>query len=198
MRIYVESNFVLECVLEQGQSEACVELLSRAVRGETQLCVPAFCLLEPFTTLQRRGVERNRLREDLERHLREVRRTKSLSDDARRSDVSSLLLRAANEAEKRFREVRQDLLQFATVLPLDVTALLRAEEFERQYGLALPDAVVLATVVVDLERDPMPGCFVNRNTKDFDDPDIRELLADGGCRFAGSFPEGLAIARGQK
>mgnify|MGYP003885334913 FL=1 len=185
-------------MLEQGQSDACDEILSRAVRGETQLSVPAFCILEPFTTLQRRGAERNRLREDLERHLREVRRTKSLADDARPSDVSSVLLRAANEAEKRFREVRQKLLEHAAVLPLDVEALRRAEDFERQYGLGLPDAIVLATVVVDLERNPMPGCFVNRNTKDFDDPDIRKLLTDGGCRFAGSFSEGLAIARGHK
>jgi hypothetical protein len=35
------------------------------------------------------------------------------------------------------------------------------------------------------------SCFLNRNAKDFDDPDIRERLKARGCEFFASFEAGL-------
>jgi hypothetical protein len=43
---------------------------------------------------------------------------------------------------------------------------------------------------LDLYR-PAESCFLNRNTKDFDDPDIRKKLDDYGCKFFGKFGPAL-------
>ena len=61
-----------------------------------------------------------------------------------------------------------------------------------------PDAIVLASVLahLDLHR-PIKSCFLNRNTKDFDDPDIRQKLENYGCIFFGKFEHGLRYIAAQ-
>jgi hypothetical protein len=62
----------------------------------------------------------------------------------------------------------------------------------------LPDAIVLASVLDDLESAQQPpSCFLNRNTKDFDDPTVVAALADRGCKMLGSFNDGLAYVIAQ-
>ncbi len=54
------------------------------------------------------------------------------------------------------------------------------------------DAVVLASVLAHLDQHaPDESCFLNRNSKDFDDPDIRERLDVRGCKFLTKFEDGL-------
>jgi hypothetical protein len=54
------------------------------------------------------------------------------------------------------------------------------------------DAIVLASVLAHLGvHRPPESCFLNRNTKDFDDPDVRERLEACGCKFFGKFEDGL-------
>lgn len=129
MRVYAESNFVLEIVLTQEQHAACKDFVTLADRHEVELVLPAFSLFEPYTTLERRRQERHKLREQLE--------------------------------------------------------------------LEFPDAIVLASVLDDLGVSPSPSCFLNRNTKDFDDPGVRDALAARDCRVFGSFDNGLQYVRSQ-
>lgn len=51
MRVYVETNFVLELALRQEQNESCEALLRLAEASRIGLVVPAFSLLEPYATL---------------------------------------------------------------------------------------------------------------------------------------------------
>jgi hypothetical protein len=70
-----------------------------------------------------------------------------------------------------------ELIQTAEVIPLDALVLRSAAEMEILYGLSGQDAIVLASVVGHLQANaPFESCFLNRNSKDFDDPDIRETL----------------------
>ena len=60
------------------------------------------------------------------------------------------------------------------------------------------DAIVLASVLAHLNAHrPLKSCFLNRNTKDFDDPDIREKLENYGCIFFGKFEQGLRYISAQ-
>jgi hypothetical protein len=50
----------------------------------------------------------------------------------------------------------------------------------------------LASVLTHLEiHRPPESCFLNRNSKDFDDPDIRERIEKHECRFFAKFEDGL-------
>jgi len=51
---------------------------------------------------------------------------------------------------------------------------------------------VLASIVSHLESaEAAESCFLIRNTKDFDDSNIRELLSQCNCEFLGRFDHGL-------
>jgi hypothetical protein len=79
-------------------------------------------------------------------------------------------------------------------MPLTADVLADARHTQRTFGLSLPDAIVLASVLGDLATFPMPSCFLNRNTKDFDDPAIVSALSACDCKMLGSFETGLQYA----
>ena len=51
MRLYVESNFLLEIVLDQEQSDYCRDILDASLRGTIELGIPAFSVLESYHAL---------------------------------------------------------------------------------------------------------------------------------------------------
>jgi len=60
------------------------------------------------------------------------------------------------------------------------------------YGMSGQDAIVLASVIAHLHsHNPRNSCFLNRNSKDFDDPDVRQMLETRGCKFFAKFEDGL-------
>ena len=85
------------------------------------------------------------------------------------------------------------IIKTARVIPLDSGVLDRAGEMEAGFGLSAQDSIVLASIVSHLAttRNLAESCFLNRNTKDFAGPDVRETLDQYACKFIGSFNEGL-------
>jgi hypothetical protein len=60
------------------------------------------------------------------------------------------------------------------------------------------DAIVLASVLAHLDAHrPIQGYFLNRNTRDFDDPDIRKKLDNCGRKFFGKFGQALSYLQAQ-
>jgi hypothetical protein len=56
-----------------------------------------------------------------------------------------------------------------------------AGDIESGFGLSAQDSIVLASIVSHLAKTkPAESCFLNRNTKDFDGPDVRETLDQYG------------------
>ena len=65
-------------------------------------------------------------------------------------------------------------------------------DVQARYGMSGQDAIVRASVLAYLERNrPSESCFLNCNSKDFDDPDVRERLEAFACRFFAKFDDGL-------
>ena len=192
MNVYVESNFVLELAFEQEQHEACREILTLAATRRLDLRIPAYSLIEPAERLRRSGHQRLGLQMALASERRELRRTRSFSPA--RNDawdvVMGDLVRTTQDAERRFDELRRLLVDSAVVLPLNERVIERASTL----ALRPPDAVVLATVLEDLEPG-VPSCFLNRNTRDFDDPAVVKSLAAGNCKLIGRFDAGLSLLR---
>lgn len=69
-RLYVESNFILEVVLDQEEKDLCDRLLVAAAEGAVELVLPAFCIAEPLDTLGRRHKDRRRLQVGLQDEIR--------------------------------------------------------------------------------------------------------------------------------
>lgn len=190
MKVYAESNFVLELVLEQEQHAACSSLVDLAEREEVTLALPAYSLFEPFTTLRSRKAKRQELHDNLQKELREIARTQGFAAEVAASPLPALLVRSAQEAAVRFDGVVDRLARVAQLLPLTASVFDEVGRVRAAYELQFPDAIVLACVMSDLDG-ARPSCFLNRNTEDFDDPQIVDALAARSCKMLGSFANGL-------
>jgi len=195
--VYAESNFVLEIALEQEQHRACEELLQLAANKAIELVLPAFALLEPNHTLVTRRIDGEELYRQLHAQTKQLERTASIAANVSRlrEAVDLVVPRAAQDAARRFLEARQMLLDVARMIPLGSSELRNAATLAVEFGLKLPDAVMLASVLADAAMKPSPSMFLNRNTHDFNDPDVKRRLEQMSCDLVGGFDGGLARVR---
>jgi predicted nucleic acid-binding protein len=193
MNVYVESNFVLEHALRQEESESCAEIIRLASHGQIRLLIPAFSLAEPHQAISAKAKVRSRLGQDLRQHLVELARSEHHREIPTTFDALSAALIASAQLEREgVRQTSAELLAVAEVIPLTAVVLLSAVDIEASFGLSGQDAIVLASVFARLETDPLiDSCFVNRNARDFDDPDIRDRLEALHCRFFPRFAQAL-------
>jgi len=193
MNVYVESNFVLEQALEQEQCESCEQLIGLASAGSIQLVIPAFSLAEPHGALLRTKNARSRLRSELLPHLRELARSRAYREASTNFDeLADILLRSGEREREGLQRTIERMINAAQVIPLDSRVLDMAGIIEAGFGLSAQDSIVLASIVSHLaETKPVESCFLNRNTKDFEGPDVRETLEQYACKFFGRFDEGL-------
>jgi predicted nucleic acid-binding protein len=193
MTVYVESNFVLEHSLQQEECDSCTEIIELASKGRITLVVPAFSLAEPHVAISGKEKARLRLSNDLRNQLFELARSKPhRAVPASFEPLASVLIASAQLERAGLRDTIAILLLTADIIALDAAILGAAADIQMQYGLSGQDAIVLASVHAHLDvNHPPESCFLNRNSKDFDDPDIREGLESLGCRFFTKFENGL-------
>ncbi len=192
--VYVETNFVLELALEQEEADSCGKILDLAVHARISLLVPAFSLAEPHGAISGRAKARSRLGNELRPQLRELGRSKPLQHVPGAFDALAKVLVESEQWEREgVRKTVMELLDSADIIPLTGSILADAASLQDRFGIASgQDSIVLASVLMDLKsRKPESGCFMNRNFRDFDDPDIRGELAALNCKFFGRFDDGL-------
>jgi predicted nucleic acid-binding protein len=192
--VYVETNFLLEHAQRQEQSASCEWLLVAAEAGRVRLVVPAYSLVEARTAMRLRRERRLRLKADLDRELRQLGRAAHHApriDELR--DITARLVESAEHDAEGLRETTDRVARSAEIVALDGAMLSLAREFELVHGLRADDAVVYAGVRSHLRARSdvaTPSCFLNRNSKDFEDPDISGDLAELGCRLISQFDDG--------
>lgn len=191
MRVFVESNFVLELAHQQEQYKACEQILGLARAKAIRLSVPAFALFEPYTTLERRQKERRELSDKVKAMVRELSRSEPLAEAARQNELGALLVDSIDFAAKAFASARESLLNHAEILALEAQTFRDASDWTDQ--LSLPDALVFASVFRALETGTGPACFITRNSKDFNDPLIKTVLEKHNCDLLFSFEVGLGV-----
>jgi hypothetical protein len=199
MNVYVESNFVLEQALEQEQGESCQRLLTLSTASSIHMVIPAFSLAEPYITVMHKGNERSKLGRELQRQLSELGRSKPYREASSSfNELTALLIRSAEGERAGLERVINGILKTAEVIPLDSEIFYRAAGIQTALDMSIQDSIVLASVVHHLnETKPPESYFLNRNTKDFDDPNVREMLEGLGCKFFGGFDNGLQFIEAQ-
>lgn len=197
MNVYVESNFVLELALVQEQFESCEGILSLCEAGRISLFVPAYSLAEPYETLTRRQKQRTKMKEKFDRELVQIARSTTFQDQLRGfRDLTALLINVADEAAKRLEEVRSRILTAACVIPLDSSVLADATQYQKKHDFSAQDALVYSSVVSHLKRDTATEhCFLNKNSRDFDDQSIVDELRSYNCKLLPRFDSGYGFIR---
>ncbi|NOQ35339.1 MAG: PIN domain-containing protein [Methylococcaceae bacterium] len=199
MNIYVESNFVLELALMQEQHESCRKILLLCERKKANLILPAYSIAEPYETLIRRERNRKLLAQNIANELQQLSRTelyKTESDNYQ--TVASFLVKSGEEENERLLQTHKQLLEMAQIIPLEKDVFASALQLKIQFDFSPQDAMVYASVLQHLNIHKFEkSCFLNKNSKDFDDPDIEESLMKNNCKLLFSFEKGFDYINSQ-
>lgn len=198
MKVYVESNFVLELALVQEEADSCEELLRLCNAKYLNLRIPAYSLAEPYETLVRRRKRRLQIKRDLDTEMRQLARTSTYADRLDGLDQSTALLMASVDQDaSSLQTVLARITAVANVMPLGSAILKASSEYQRTHDFSPQDAIVYAAVVADLDAGEPDGqsCFLNRNSKDFDDQPVVEELERYRCKLLPRFESGLHYVR---
>ncbi|MGF1575332.1 MAG: PIN domain-containing protein [Cyanophyceae cyanobacterium] len=199
MNIYVETNFILELTFEQEQCSSCEQILQLCEAGKAKLIVPAYSLAEPHEKLSRQARSRRELQQSLDAELRQLLRTAPYVSRIKSiQDIASLMIQSNEEERHRFVQCRNRLLKAGEIVALSANTLSEAASYETTYDLTPQDALVYASVTTHLQQDlPEQACFLNRNSKDFDSPDIIDELRQLNCRMIPRFDRGYSFIQSQ-
>ncbi len=197
MIVYVETNFILELALKQEQYSDCNELLKLAQKRKISLVLPSFSFIEPHETLIRRHKTRKDLHYRLKGEIRELARTDGYQNQ---EDVmkktSDILIGSTIEESASLKYIVNNVIGISTVIDLTKEIIRSAVDYEMSYDFSPQDAVVYASIMTHLETTkPDLSCFLNRNSKDFNVPDIQEALNRLNCKIMPSFVEGLKYVK---
>ncbi len=107
-------------------------------------------------------------------------------------DVSRILIQSSIDEEKRLYQTLDRILKVCETIPvvpeiLSSSATFRAPPLE----LSVQDSMVYASVVHHLNtHNREPKCFLNRNSRDFNQPDIQMTLNTHNCKLLFNFDKG--------
>jgi predicted nucleic acid-binding protein len=199
VNIYVELNFVLELALLQEQHASCEDILRVCEAGNAQLIIPAYSLVAPYETLIRPHRQRKQMKAALDIELQQLARTATYADRLDGfQNLTALLIDSADEEAKRLEETRSGLSRTAEIIPLDRAILEIATRYQVAHDLSPQDALVYAAVLSYLTQSGAPeSCFLNKNSRDFDDPDLVEELNTYNCRLLPRFDIGYQFILGR-
>jgi predicted nucleic acid-binding protein len=191
MRVYVETNFLLEIVLLQEQHQSCEEIVRSCENGSTSLTLPAFSIPEAYFALVGKGRRRDRFAQEFEDQRAELTRSSRFKDHTDTlTAVQGLLIESIQRELQEFYVSLNKALAWAEMIPLSAETLRSAASLVAAIGLQLPDAIVLASVLAHLDAcSPEESCFLNRD-RDFGDPYIFEELTKRSCKMLFSFEDG--------
>ena len=193
MDVYVESNFVLELTLLQEQHESCEKIIQLCEIGKIKLILPAYTLVEPYETIVRYAKQRIKISNDLAAEVKQLSRSKPYQEETEAlQNLNGFLVRSLEEEKTRLRNTIDRLLAVTEIIPLDAQILSEASKYQFLHDLSPQDSIVYASVLQHLSNsDSTSKCFLNRNSKDFDDPDIEDALNKHGCKMLFRFDSGF-------
>lgn len=195
MRVYVETNFVLELALDQEQCASCREILVLARSKQVELLVPAFCLSEPYAKLAANDAKRNELHQQLGREIRELRRSRRFKTRGETlGRVAQVLPLSVERDRENLDKTLAEMLRRASIIPFDQQVLIQAIASQKLLGLAPQDSIVYASVSRHASLATGDACFLNRD-RHFVDPRVQSKLNGLHVRLIPSFDDGLAFVR---
>jgi predicted nucleic acid-binding protein len=198
MRVYAESNFVLEIALDQEEVGESRGLIEGATAKHISLVIPAISVFEPYYKIAGNGKRRRDLAQQVETQAREFGRTKGFEESSRNlRDLIRVFAESENAEQAGLSSALETVLKTCEVIPLTSDVVARAlTEVRPRLGLDLPDALVYASVLEHLKTASADkSCFITKNAKDFGDPDIENELAGLGCKLLFKFGDGLGYSK---
>jgi predicted nucleic acid-binding protein len=89
------------------------------------------------------------------------------------------------------------MLQAGRCIPFGPEVMLQAAELQPRFDMSRQDALILASILTDLEaqHSDEEKWFISRDRKDFSDPAIVSTLGRWNCRLLTKFIDGVRVAQ---
>lgn len=196
MKVYVETNFLIELTLAQEERQSCEKILSICKNGSAKLLLPAYSFPEAYNRLARRRPERMQLSNQLGNHLAELRRSSAFDQPGEFAAVQNYLTTISDREQDQFHYWSDRLLGAAEIIPLSREIFNAAGAWQRSGSLELPDSLIFASILAHLKNsNGERACFVSRDDAFTSDPDVRSELRELNCEVKARFDAAVSYIR---
>jgi predicted nucleic acid-binding protein len=182
--VYLETNWIVGAVM--GQDSRAGELLSSS-KSEVQLALPAVCVMEAISAFDGKRIERNQLKDELDRQLSQLQRSINLESAQRlateltRADLTNAEL--LSELFQRLDETLLGIANRAQLIPISAEIIQHQIQLSRETELDRADALILASILAHSKTESIARkAFLTGNFKDFGKEPVRLLLAEAGIK----------------
>lgn len=196
MRVYVESNFLLELAFTQEQHDGAETILHWAEAGHIALLLPGNCIAEPLSTLALRHRRRTQLAGEMARQVTDLARSSALAAEAVLLTPVPERLSSINDRELALIDsIMSRVLAAAHVIPITASIFTDSRRLRRAYDLPPQDALIVAAILAHSQSaaERIDSFFVSRNWRDFDDAGIIAELARTLCTYHRSYDDAAEL-----
>src|SRR5262249_17512964 len=127
------------------------------------------------------------------RGLKELSRSKpyeSLPESFQ--ETTKAVIESLEDEKLRLDQALVRILETAVVIPLECAIMKGAIELQKTRSLSPQDSIVYAAVLAHLRAVPgQSKCFLNKNSKDFANPEVIGELDGLSCKLLTKFGQGL-------
>lgn len=180
-KVAVETTWILDIALKQDPSSQ--ELFELATRHEIELFLPSFSIAEAVKALERIQHGWKTLRDDLQKAVRELKRselTKAVTEELERA--INALAQAHDQAESSFWPALENIVRVARIIEPTPEILKLTAEIRDNLKLSPADSEVLATVV-SLKKAGQCSVFMSSDKGAFDNPPTQTYMRGEGITY---------------
>ena len=196
MRLFLETNFILELTLKQSEAGVAEGLVDAAKRGEIGLAMPAFSLIEPYYKLAGDKRKRVKLLEAIDEEVDQMVRSSGFESLRDQSIALTTALTDKADADRKEFEVHLEALsKIATIIPLTAEVI----RDSKLVDLAPFDGLVFASILSNLKSDPVAeGVFASKDKKGFLQKSVVSKLQDMNCTVVPTFKDAMAFINARR
>jgi predicted nucleic acid-binding protein len=192
--VYVEANFLVELARRQEQESAAELILRHAEARRIHFALPSSSFSEPMSALDRHASDRNRFVDNLDAQATELGRLqphKTLASALKR--VRQVFISLKGTEMDRLAGITLRTLGVADAILLTPSLFAQARQCQARFELSLQDSIVFASIFYHASNQPpdLVKCFISRDAKAFNDPDLKAALSSVNCRYISNFVDGL-------
>ena len=179
-----------------GQDPSADALLS-SNRDEIGLAIPSVCVMEAISAFDWKRIERNRLKDELDKQLSQLQRctdittAQHLATELTKADLTNAAL--LSELFQRLDYYLLRITERADLIPLGPDLIRSQQRLVLDAELDRDDALILASILSHSQNVAvLKKAFLTANVKDFEKSPVRDLLADAGIKQFSSTTRTLA------
>jgi hypothetical protein len=155
--------------------------------SEVRFALPDVCVMEAISAFDWKRIERNRLKDELDRQLSQLQRSINVEAALRlATELTQADLTNAELLSELFQRLDETLLAIATratLIPITAEIIQHQAQLSRETELDRDDALILASILAHSESEPTARkAFLTGNFKDFEKDPVRRLLAEAGIK----------------